>query len=160
MASSRDSSVWKSLAVAFGDGLVFAAGMKLAQRSARPAPAATPAPVALPAPFDRKLLEAVVSAVDERLKEHAEQVERRIAELEDRMNQRDEAVASAVEELRALCQTRIAELREELTGPGEASRDLLMAIGRTCIDAAGRVTPPASEPEPEPEHAAFRSGLQ
>jgi hypothetical protein len=154
MASSRDSSVWKSLAVAFGDGLVFAAGMKLAQRSARPAPAAAPLPA--PAAFDRKVLEAVVQAVDERLREHAEQVERRIAELEARMNQRDEAVASALEELRTLCRTRIAELREELTGPGEASRELLLAIGRTCIDAAGRVTPAAAEPE----HAAFRSGLQ
>lgn len=151
MASSRDSSVWKSLAAAFGDGLVFAAGVKLAQRSARPVPVAAP-----PAPFDRKVLEAVVHAVDERLREHAEQVERRIAELEARMNRQDEAVAAALEELRTLCRTRIAELREELTGPGEASRDLLLAIGRTCLDAAGRVTAPAAEPE----RAAFRSGLQ
>jgi hypothetical protein len=156
MASSRDSSIWKSLAAAFGDGLVFAAGMKLAQSSVRPAPAAAPPPVAAPAPFDRKVLEAVVHAVEERLQEHAEQVERRIAELEARMNKRDEAVASAVEELRTLCQTRVAELREELTGSSAASRDLLLAIGQTCADAAGRVAPPSAEPE----HAAFRSGLQ
>ena len=146
MASSRDSSIWKSLAAAFGDGLVFAAGMKLAQSSARPAPAAAlpaaaPPPAAAPAPFDRKVLEAVVHAVDERLREHTEQVERRIAELEARMNKQDEAVASAVEELRTLCQTRVAELREELTGSSAASRDLLLAIGQTCADAAGRVTP-------------------
>src|ERR1039458_7515550 len=35
MQSSRDSSVWKSLAVAFGDGLAFGVGVKLSQGAAR-----------------------------------------------------------------------------------------------------------------------------
>src|ERR1039458_6942379 len=100
MESSRDSSVWKSLAVAFGDGLAFGVGMKLSRSAAsRPetdpqpelAPAAgrrerieqriarieqTPAaPPQVPvAPFDRKVLEAVVNAVDKRLKDHPGQV--------------------------------------------------------------------------------------
>ncbi len=34
MPSSRDSSVLRSLAVAFGDGLAFGAGLKLTQRAA------------------------------------------------------------------------------------------------------------------------------
>jgi hypothetical protein len=142
MPSSRDSSVWKSLAVAFGDGLVFAAGMKLSQRAARPAPAAAPPPAAAPAPFDRKVLEAVVHAVEERLEEHAQHVERRIAELEARiaqelksLNKQDDIVVSAV-----------TALREQLA-VAEPSRDLLMAIGQTCLDAAGR-TAPASESKP------------
>jgi hypothetical protein len=40
MESSRDSSVWRSLAVAFGDGLAFGVGMKLTQQAGRPSVAA------------------------------------------------------------------------------------------------------------------------
>ena len=46
MQSSRDSSLWRSLAVAFGDGLAFGVGMKLTQAAGRqvsaPADAAPP----------------------------------------------------------------------------------------------------------------------
>ena len=149
MQSSRDSSVWKSLAVAFGDGLAFGVGMKLSQNAANHRDriergSATPPPVAA-APFDRKVLEAVVNAVDERLKEHAGQVERRIAELEAKLalelkslGKQDEALVSALEEVRTGCETRIAALREELAAPGGASRDLLLAIGQACRNAAER----------------------
>lgn len=47
MQSSRDSSIWRSLAVAFGDGVAFGVGVKLAQGPNRPpavAPPAEPAP--------------------------------------------------------------------------------------------------------------------
>ena len=124
MQSSRDSSVWKSLAVAFGDGLAFGVGMKLTQSAARhpeTEPLPEPAPVAgrlgqieqrisrieqapPAAPFDRKVLEAVVGAVDARLKEHAGQVERRLAEMEAKvalelksLRQQDQAVISAAQ---------------------------------------------------------------
>jgi hypothetical protein len=108
MQSSGDSSIWRSLAVAFGDGLAFGVGMKLTQKPARQA--ATPseaeltpatsrleqierrvermerAPAARPgapsAPFDQKVLDTVFNALDARLKEHAGQVERRITGLE------------------------------------------------------------------------------
>src|SRR5580704_9414428 len=33
MENSRDSSIWRSLAVAFGDGLAFGVGMKLTQNA-------------------------------------------------------------------------------------------------------------------------------
>src|SRR5581483_4532982 len=45
MQSSRDSSIWRSLAVAFGDGVAFGVGVKLAQGVQRPAAGAPPAPV-------------------------------------------------------------------------------------------------------------------
>jgi hypothetical protein len=151
MQNSRDSSVWKSLAVAFGDGVAFAVGMKLSQRAVqpsekngRPEPAPRLEPPPAP-PFDRKVVEAVVNAVDERLKEHAGQVERRIAELEAKLalelkslGKQDEALVSALEEVRTGCETRIAALREELAAPGGASRDLLLAIGQACRNAAER----------------------
>src|ERR1035437_4635193 len=167
MQSSRDSSIWKSLAVAFGDGLAFGVGMKLSQSAARhpetepqpelapvadrrgqieqrPArsgrPPAAPPPVPA-APFDRKVLEAVVNAVDERLKEHAGQVERRIAEMENKvalesksLSEQDEAVVSAVEEVQAWCDTRIAAIRndvdEELGALREQPRGLPADLGQ------------------------------
>jgi hypothetical protein len=113
MQSSRDSSVWRSLAVAFGDGLAFGVGMKLTQPAGRtpidaPQTDLSPLarrleemeqriaeienrPLALPAPektvvppqsFDQKVLEAVVNALEARLREHASQVERQITELQ------------------------------------------------------------------------------
>ncbi|MDR3698051.1 MAG: hypothetical protein P4L56_00365 [Candidatus Sulfopaludibacter sp.] len=65
MQNSRDSSVWRSLAVAFGDGLAFSVGMKLGQNAGRGSVAAPPGdtgPVAL----------------------RLEQMEQRIAEIEQR----------------------------------------------------------------------------
>jgi hypothetical protein len=119
MESSRDSSIWRSLAVAFGDGVAFGVGVKLAQGPVRPAvgapaPASAPspefqtlpgrleqieqrlssieqapppsiAPESAPAPFDQKVLEAVVNALDARLREQSGQVERRLTELEAKL---------------------------------------------------------------------------
>lgn len=114
MQSSRDSSIWRSLAVAFGDGVAFGVGVKLAQGTQRPAggaqpavglpfaerleqieqrlssiehapaPAVSMAPSA-PAPFDQKVLEAVVNALDARLREQAGQTERRLTEMEAKL---------------------------------------------------------------------------
>src|SRR5271157_737534 len=141
MQTSRDSSVWRSLAVAFGDGLAFGVGMKLTQSTAaRPAGAASPEPniapladrmeqierrlahveqkpAALPAaaaPFDQKMLEAVVNALDARLHEHAGQVEQRLAELES-LRQQDHAIASAVE-------NHLEELQDHFINQVEAIR--------------------------------------
>lgn len=114
MPSSRDSSVLRSLAVAFGDGLAFGAGMKLSQRAASspgpaPAQAVDLAPLLEPiaeienrvaesgrpsaarsvaagaGPFDQKVLEAVVAALDARLNEQAGHTESRVAQLEARL---------------------------------------------------------------------------
>jgi uncharacterized protein (UPF0335 family) len=114
MENTRDSSMWRSLAVAFGDGLAFGVGMKLTQNVARqpglpqsgataltdrferleqrmerlehaPIAALEAAPAPEPVGFARKVLETVVQAVDERLNEHAQPMERRLAELEARI---------------------------------------------------------------------------
>jgi hypothetical protein len=112
MESSRDSSVWRNLAVTFGGGLALGAvGMKITQSALRPAespsrPAVNPvtnrltrmeqrlerveqAPVSASpagtAQLDQKVLEAVVGAVDARLHEHSAQVERRLADLDARI---------------------------------------------------------------------------
>lgn len=114
MENDRDSSIWRSLAVAFGDGLAFGVGMKLTQNAARQPGAPhtgvtaladrfesleqrmerlerTPiaAPEAAPGPgsvgFAPKVIEAVVQAVDERLSDQAKQMERRLAGLEARI---------------------------------------------------------------------------
>src|ERR1039458_776104 len=91
MESSRDSSVWQTLAVTFGGGLALGAvGMRLTQNVRRPAePPAPPDghPLAgrldeieqrlarvehAPAPsaqLDHKVLEAIVGAVDAKLQE-------------------------------------------------------------------------------------------
>jgi hypothetical protein len=115
MQSSRDSSLWRSLAVAFGDGLAFGVGMKLTQAAGRQltaphssAPArfdSNPlagrieqiehdlkrierverAPVTASGSVDQKVLEAIINAVEARLAEHGGQVERRLADLDARL---------------------------------------------------------------------------
>ncbi|HWD00721.1 MAG TPA: hypothetical protein VG456_28390 [Candidatus Sulfopaludibacter sp.] len=145
MQSSRDSSVWRSLAVAFGDGLAFGVGMKLTQPAGR-TPVAAPQtdlsplalrleemeqriaeienrPAALPPaeraavssqPFDQKVLEAVVNALEARLREHASQVERQLTDLQAKvtielntLNQQDHSVAEGM-------QSRMKALQEHL----------------------------------------------
>jgi len=100
MMSTRDESIWKNLALAFGDGLAFGAGAKLSQDAAARLSATRPdvrnlaarlAEIearierarqnnALPGQFNQKVVEAVVSVVDARLREQADHFERRLAE--------------------------------------------------------------------------------
>jgi hypothetical protein len=150
MQPSRDSSVWRSLAVAFGDGLAFGVGVKLTQAAtartadvvASPEPNIAPlagrleqferrlaqmeqAPAALPPappPFDQKILEAVVNALDSRLREQASQVEQRLVELETKiafelkaLRHQDEAMAAAVED-------HMEQLQDHFIGHVEAIR--------------------------------------
>jgi chromosome segregation ATPase len=77
---------------------------------------------AAPPPFDQRVLEAVVNALDARLKEQAGAVDRRIAELEAKLSgelkalrQQDHAIASAVE-------THMEELQNYFIGQVEAVR--------------------------------------
>jgi len=186
MRTSRDSSIWKSLAGAFGDGLAFGAGLKLTQTAARHAEAEpasglapaegrigqieqrisrieqTPAP-----PFDRRVLEAVVGAVDARLKEHAGQVELRIAGMRSAIEQDQAAVRAAlaqiVEERAAQIESRVPALVEERLEPvcaqlsaanreiGELRRRiaecraLLLAIGAAFRESAQQIARRAVE---------------
>ena len=114
MENDRDSSIWRSLAVAFGDGLAFGVGMKLTQNAARqPGAPHTGAPAladrfesleqrmerlertpiagreAAPGPgsvgFAPKVIEAVVQAVDEGGMQGVSESERRLGQLEARI---------------------------------------------------------------------------
>jgi hypothetical protein len=117
MQSSKESSIWRSLAVAFGDGLAFGIGVKLSQNAARqmssahrleaaeandrrplvapPPPAidcATSIPAADPKPvldakpgLDQKVLEAIVNALEARLREQSGLMDRRLADLEAKL---------------------------------------------------------------------------
>jgi hypothetical protein len=138
MQNNRDSSVLRSLAIAFGDGLAFGVGMKLTQRGAAPsreeAPAAadiTPlldrlaemearigemerAPAAIaPSPFDQKVLEAIVKALDSRLQEQAGQMERRLTEMEAKTAIELKSLQQRSDEERAAMQQEIASLHRE-----------------------------------------------
>ena len=53
MQNNRDSSVLRSLAIAFGDGLAFGAGMKLIQHGAAPSIGEAPSPFDLTPLIDR-----------------------------------------------------------------------------------------------------------
>lgn len=96
MDNSRDSSVWRSLAVALGDGLAFGVGMALSQKASRREAAPQPeigaagerlqelerrmsllesAPVRL----DPKVLETIVGVFEADLRERDEQWSRRLA---------------------------------------------------------------------------------
>jgi hypothetical protein len=127
MEKSHDSSLLRSLAVAFGDGLAFGVGMKLTQNTAAkpgtPAPSdlgsrlgrieqrvermeRTPAvgPASGAEPFDPGVLDALMHAVEARLQENAGQTERRLAELEVKLamdlkavRQQEQAVATGAE---------------------------------------------------------------
>ena len=142
MQSSSDSSIWRSLAVAFGDGLAFGVGVKLTQNAARQIGVASRAgagelperlaqveqaikrieraPAGASAGMDQKILEAIVNALEARLKEHGGQVERRLADLEAKvaielksLDEQDRAIARKVtEDLNALEGQMISVHRE------------------------------------------------
>jgi hypothetical protein len=149
MQNRTDSSLWKSLAVAFGDGLAFGVGVKLSQNAPRlQAGAAAPprpgndelagrladveqavkrmerVPVTGTSGMDQKVLEAIVNALEARLKEHASQVERRMADFDARfalelksLDDQDHEVAKKVtEDLNAL-ESQVIKLHREF---GEA----------------------------------------
>lgn len=98
-----DSSLLRSLAVAFGDGLAFGVGMKLTQPAAGkpgvPAPAdqaarltrleqrlerveRIPSALAASPNLDPRVLEALTRSLEARLQEHAALTDRRLAELD------------------------------------------------------------------------------
>ncbi|HXA49976.1 MAG TPA: hypothetical protein VNV86_06725, partial [Candidatus Acidoferrum sp.] len=100
MQGMRDESIWKNLALAFGDGLAFGVGVKLSQdAAARIAPGRTDVRTlaerlteiehriekarqnnALPGQFNQKVVEAVVAVVDAKLREQADRFEQRLGE--------------------------------------------------------------------------------
>ena len=156
MQSSRDSSVWRTLAVAFGDGLAFGAGITLTRSAARLAAPRSMTPDlhslnarlteieqrgieltgharavgTLPAagsPLNHKAADAVVQAIDERFTEIGGQIDRRLAELEVKVKIELGALDAQDHALAAGVETRLEGLRGEI---GEA-----IATERQSIDA-------------------------
>jgi chromosome segregation ATPase len=105
----------------------------------------TPAPPP-PAPFDRKVLEAVVGAVDARLKEHAGQVELRLAEMKSAL-ERDQAAISAaqsrMDEVGTWRQERIdathGELREEIGAVREQQAAVRAALAQIVEERVAQI---------------------
>lgn len=149
MQPTRDSSVWRSLAVAFGDGLAFGVGMKLTQTPARasaPAPAPSmpserleqlerrlaqieqappPAPSSAHSPaFDQKVLEAVVNALDARLHEHAAQVESRLSELEAKITLELQALHRQDHTISQSIQSTVGHIQQQFDSRIDAVRQV------------------------------------
>jgi hypothetical protein len=166
MRENGDPSVWKSLAVAFGDGLAFGVGVKLSQNAPRyrslPAPAVEPDGAILdrlgqledrinriegtPAPFDPQVLEALTAALDARLQEHVAHVESRVAEMEARLlletrnlDQQDRTLASRAEQ-------DIAALKNQVIA---INREFAEQVGRIVSEqVAAQVQARTAEVEP------------
>lgn len=140
MQNSRDSSLWRSLAVAFGDGVAFGVGMKLTQNASKPPGArwdagvedrparleeleqrlrrieGAPAALASGGGFDPGVLEAVVNALDARLAEHAGTVERRMTEVEARLAVELQALRQQDHAIDSRSATRSAEAEARVAG--------------------------------------------
>lgn len=166
MDNSRDSSVWRSLAVAFGDGLAFGVGMKITQNA--PAKAALPAAPPdltgrlarveqhlaqlerVPAPgsanLDPQVLEALTNALEARLQQIAAQTDRRVAELDVKLTlelkslrQQDQALASAAEDLQNRFDHRIIDLLQQATADRTALQNQVVSLHREFASAVADI---------------------
>src|SRR5260370_17622785 len=84
MQNSRDSSVWRTLAVAFGDGLAFGVGVTLTRSAARLAATRSGTTELSPTitPLHHRAADAVLTAIDGQFTEIGGRLDRRRAELE------------------------------------------------------------------------------
>jgi hypothetical protein len=228
MHGMRDGAVWKKLALALGDGLAFGVGVNLSNNAAS---RITPPPPpemgsladrltgieqrmekarhnnALPGVFQQKMVEAVVSVVDARLREQSAQLEKRVTDeiaalrgevgqqlaanrktaaeendllrgqMMDLHRQFAESVARLVDEqIAATVELRVAPLASAVEANvndrvqpmqsevadlqrrvGENDRDtleLVLAIGRLCLETAERLT--AVVPQQSPVGSPLR----
>lgn len=142
MSSSRDSSLWRSLAVAFGDGLAFGVGMKLTQTAGTKALAPAAAePIAnagrlalleerlrkverapLGPGLDQPVIDAIAEAVEKRLQEQAAAIEQRMAEIEARLAAELNGVRDEVHAVAAGAEFRIRETRAEMQNEVQTAR--------------------------------------
>src|SRR5207237_1225573 len=159
MQDHRDDSIWKTLAVAFGDGLAFGAGMNLSRNAAARIRAGHPAGPAggqediriLRAEMTglhRQFAESVARLVDEQI---AKTLEARLDPMEKQLKEeiRQQTgravslVASAtgdyVQERIAPLQTEAAELRQRIEASDRNSLEMVLALGQLCVAAAERL---------------------
>jgi hypothetical protein len=144
MQQSRDSSVWRTLAVAFGDGLAFGVGVTLTRNAARLAAARSLTPAVRPVngrtgeieersmeengkrlpvaasppaavpPPDHLAADEVQSAMAGRFTEIGGQIDRRIGELELKIKSELDALDAQDHALATGTETRLDELRAEI----------------------------------------------
>ena len=161
MQSSRDSSVWRTLAVAFGDGLAFGVGVHLTQSAARRA-IAKPGPsefhprvtaiqprIELPGSSS-----AVLSLIDGRFREVGGQIDRRLAELEvkfqialsdlhSELDARDRSLStgaeSRIESLRAEVAALLAEQRQNSGAEMRALRGQMVTVHKEFAETLSRL---------------------
>jgi hypothetical protein len=130
MKHQGDSSIFKSLAVAFGDGLAFGVGVMIAQVSSRKRAEAAPAelaaaPVAPPVPpatveapaesLDLQLLSKVLAAIDAKLVQHMGKVEQRVAQSEIQMGADLNALDNKQAQQSSRSQAALEEIHATLT---------------------------------------------
>ena len=144
---TSDSSVLRSLAVAFGDGLAFAVGMKLthstptasgppplpqgmADRLARieqrverieRAPAGPPGSANL----DPRVLEALTRALEARVQENAALMDRRLAELDVNLSLELKALRQQDQSFAAAAETRFEQMQKSID---EKTRTILLQV--------------------------------
>ena len=152
MQNSRDSSVWRTLAVAFGDGLAFGVGVTLTRNAARLAATRSATPELRPindriteieqrmeraraagslpvagAPLNHRAADAVLKAIDGRFTELGGQIDRRLAELEVKVKTELGALDAQDHSLAAGVETRLDVLRGEITEAVAAQRQSIDA---------------------------------
>jgi hypothetical protein len=145
MQGMRDESIWKNLALAFGDGLAFGVGVKLSQdAAARLTPARADVRTlaerlseieqriekarqnhTLPGQFNQKLVEAVVSVVDAKLREQEDRFEQRL----------NEEIAG----LRGEFSEQIAIARKRSEEENHVLRGQMTALHRQFAESLGRL---------------------
>ena len=160
MQNSRDSSVWRTLAVAFGDGLAFGAGVTLTRSAARLAAPRSTTPdlrslndriteieqrsielggraratgmlSVARAPLNHRAADAVLTAIDGRFTEIGGQIDQRLAELEVKVKIELGALDAQDHSLAAGVETRLDGLRGEITEAVAAQRQSIDADMRT-----------------------------
>jgi hypothetical protein len=160
MQGKTDESIWKNLAAAFGDGLAFGVGVKLSQdATARLAGAQTDVRTmaarlgeiearierarqsnTLPVQFNQKVVESVVSVVDARLREQADQFERRLSEemaaLRAEFGQQISGARRQAEEANELLRSQMMELHRQFA---ESQSQLMKDQIAAAVD--GRLAP-------------------
>src|SRR5205085_781631 len=117
MMHEGESSILKSLAVAFGDGLAFGVGVKIAQGARKRTPDATAEP-AVPAavpiraesaePIDLQVLSKVLAAIDTRLSKSEAQLAADLKGFDARQTQQNSRSQAALEEIHASMMDRVS----------------------------------------------------
>ena len=133
MQNSRDSSVWRSLAVAFGDGVAFGVGMKISQNAARRSDSTATIDAT---PVTRRLagLEARMAAL-----EHAPSDRASVDALAGAIEGRLEEYTRAIEGTRCHLQESVSALERKLDQDLGAQRQQLVALHREFAAAVAQI---------------------